>query len=173
MLLVAVFVSLLVYYSSEKPYFLPLSAAVFALACVTDALDGYLARQLDQRTTLGSYIDPIADKLLLVSGFLSLSLIPDLPAAVHIPAWVTIPVITRDMIILIGSVMIFVTTGHLKAQPLFIGKLTTVFQMMTLFFSLVSAPVQVRSILFIVTVFLTIASGVQYIRIGGRLFQAS
>ena len=71
---------------------------LFAAAGVSDALDGYLARKMNEKTVLGSYIDPIADKLLLLSGFLSLSLMTRLPAAMRIPAWVTIPIISRDVI---------------------------------------------------------------------------
>ena len=148
-----------------------MSIAVFLLACVTDAVDGYLARRLKQKTVLGSYIDPMADKLLLVSGFLSLSFMNHLPASVRIPPWVTIPVITRDAVILVGSLMIFLTTGKLKAQPLRIGKATTVSQMITLLVSLVSAPFPVRLFFFTLTVVLTMFSGVSYLRVGGKILQ--
>ncbi len=168
-LLVPVFVSALYYYSPEKNYFLPLSIFIFIFACLTDGVDGYLARKLNQKTVLGSYLDPIADKLLLLSGFLSLSFMSHLPPTVGIPAWVTIPVVTRDVIILIGSAMIFLTTGGLKAQPLFIGKLTTFAQMATLFVSLLAAPPIIQNISFVATVALTVASGIQYIRVGGKL----
>jgi cardiolipin synthase len=129
---------------------------------VTDAADGYLARRLGQHTTLGSYIDPIADKLLLVSGFLSLSLLKDLPVSMHIPGWLTLTVLTRDVVIVLGALFIFITTGTLKARPLFIGKLTTVFQMTTLFACLVALPPAVRNASFIITFFLTVVSGIVY-----------
>ncbi len=141
----------------------------FLLACLTDGLDGYIARKYRQKTILGSYIDPLADKLLLVSGFLSLSFMGHLPDSMRIPAWFTILVIARDGIILIGALMIFLITGRLKAEPLYIGKITTVFQMAALFFSLISAPEHFKIMIFITTGSLTLFSGIQYIRMGGKM----
>ena len=171
LLLVPLFVGSLLYYSPEKSFLHGASIAVFILACITDGADGYIARKLNQQTVLGSYIDPIADKLLLLSGFFSLSFMSHLPALIRIPAWVTIPVVTRDVIILIGSTMIFLTTGKLKAEPLVIGKITTFCQMITLFISLVAAPREIQAGLFVLTVLFTVISGVQYIRIGERLMR--
>lgn len=170
-LLVPVFVSCLLYYDAARTYFYPVAIGIFVLACATDALDGYIARRFNQMTALGRTIDPIADKLLLVSGFLSLSLMENLPLETHIPAWVTISVIARDIIILIGSLVVFVTTGSLKPKPLLIGKFTTFFQMLTLFLSLITAPAALRMASFVLTTALTLASGIQYIRVGGRVFQ--
>ena len=138
---------------------------------MTDALDGYVAKKFDQRSVLGSYIDPIADKLLLSSGFLSLSFMPHLPPQMHIPGWVTLCVISRDVIILIGAALIFLSTGTLKAAPLFVGKLTTVFQMTTLCAVLFEIPQEIVRLLFIVTVAFTFISGILYIRMGERMFQ--
>ena len=170
-LLAPVFVVLLSYYSPERNFLHLASIFVFLVACATDGVDGYLARKFDQKTTLGSYLDPIADKLLLLSGFLSLSLMNNLPDSMRIPAWVAVPVIARDTLIVIGSTIIFLLTGRLKAEPLFIGKITTVFQMLTLFFSIAAAPELVRTGLFVGTVLLTVLSGALYIRMGERLLR--
>jgi cardiolipin synthase len=170
-LLVPAFFMSLLYYSGESSVYRTVSLFVFLLACVTDGLDGYLARRFDQRTQLGSYIDPLADKILLLSGFISLTFMNHLPEAMRIPAWVTVSVLTRDTIILIGSAVIFLMTGALKAEPLFIGKVTTFFQMTTLFCSLAMAPESLRLVLFGVTVLLTVISGVHYVHIGGRMIQ--
>ena len=170
---VPLFIVALVYYSPERNYFYFLSLTIFLLACLSDGLDGYIARRFNQKTQLGSYIDPIADKLLLISGFLSLSFMGHLPQGMRIPAWVTILVIGRDGIILIGSAMIVLTTSHLRAQPLYIGKITTVFQMATLFLALVSAPESMKFASFVLTGLLTFFSGIQYIRIGGKMLQAN
>lgn len=172
-ILVALFVCILLYYTPERAYLMDWGLGVLVVACLTDAADGYLARKLKQQTQLGSYIDPIADKLLLISGFLSLSFMPHLPPAVKIPAWVTIPVITRDIMILLGSLMIFLMTGRLKVQPLIIGKITTAFQMGTLVISLMNVPLRLKFIFACLTVVLTLISGVGYLRMGGRLFQKS
>src|SRR5262245_34213759 len=91
--LVPVFVAALLYYSPEPTWLLAAALAIYLLACTSDAVDGLVARKRGEITTLGKYIDPIADKLLLLSGFLSLSLMTHLPPARHMPAWVTIPVI--------------------------------------------------------------------------------
>ena len=170
-LLVPVFILSLLYYSPEKEYLRLAATALFLGACLTDALDGYLARKMNQKTVLGSYIDPIADKLLLSSGFLSLSFMPHLAPSMKIPGWVAISVISRDVIILTGSMLIFLSTGSLKAAPLFIGKLTTVVQMTTLCAVLLAAPSWLERILFVTTVFLTALSGILYIRVGEKAFQ--
>ncbi len=169
--LVPVFVASMLYYSAERPYLHLAALAVFMVACLTDALDGYIARKRSEITELGSYIDPIADKLLLLSGFLSLSLIRGLPEAMHMPAWVTISVISRDVVIVIGSMLIFFTKGALKPQPIFLSKVTTVVQMATLFGALVSAPEIARSVLNGLTVLFTVWSGALYVRMGGRMLQ--
>lgn len=173
MTLVPVFIGSLFYYSPDRNFCYPLILTVFLLACATDGVDGYLARKLRQKTILGSYIDPIADKLLILSGFLSLSFMGHLPVWMHIPAWLTITVIARDVIILIGSVMVFVTTGKLTAQPLFIGKLTTVLQMASLFVALTPSPSTFKILLFSATLLVTLLSGFRYIKMGGQLIQSS
>lgn len=171
-LLVPIFIGALVYYSPERAHLAAVSFGVFLLACLTDAVDGAVARRLHQQTVVGSYIDPIADKLLLLSGFFCLSYLTNLPPTMHIPAWVTIAVVSRDVVILGGSAVIFLTTGELKAEPLFIGKSTTVLQMLTLAGALLSWPPSAQTVLYALTLSFTIASGVQYIRMGGRLVQA-
>src|SRR3989338_5453632 len=102
-ILIPLFVTSLIYTPVHPGFFQSLSVLLFVLACLTDAVDGYVARRFNQKTQLGSYIDPIADKLLLVSGFLALSFMGHLPEAMRIPAWVTASVITRDVVILMGS----------------------------------------------------------------------
>ena len=126
---------------------------------------------MNEKTEFGSYMDPLADKLLLLSGFLSLSLMQSLPADMRIPAWVTIPVISRDVVILFGSLMVFMATGKLKARPLFIGKLTTVIQMATLSLSLLMAPLILRQLFYFLALGFTVWSGALYISLGGRMFQ--
>jgi cardiolipin synthase len=172
-LLVPVFIASLLYYTPEKHFFYSIALGLFLLACVTDGLDGYLARKMSEKTELGSYIDPLADKVLLLSGFLSLSLMTHLPSEMRVPAWVTIPIISRDVVILMGSAIVFIATGSLEAKPLFIGKITTVAQMMTLFLSLLKAPFILRESFYFLVVGLTIWSGILYIGMGGRMFQKS
>ncbi len=106
---------------------------VFILAGITDSLDGLLARWLDARTTLGAFIDPLADKLLLVSSFVILAFLGD------IPRWLAVLVIMRDVIILIGYSVLFFVTGHaIEVRPTLIGKASTFFQLLTVSMALVA-----------------------------------
>ena len=170
-LLVPVFIASLLYFSPERSYFHTVAVFVYLLACITDALDGYLARKMNQETALGNTIDPIADKLLLLSGYLSLSLMPNIPESMRVPAWVTLVVISRDVVILAGCLIIFVITGALKVKPLFIGKVTTVVQMGALFASLLGLPWSLKSWLYFLAAGFTLLSGLFYIRAGGQMFQ--
>ena len=172
-LLVPVFVGSLFYYSPERQYLHLAVILIFATACLTDGLDGYVARRMAQKTEFGTFIDPIADKLLLLSGFCSLSFMPALPPPMRIPAWVTLIIISRDVIILVGALVIFIMTGHLKARPLLIGKTTTVVQMAAIFAALLPAPAAVRTVLADAAAALTGVSCISYIRFGGRMLQDS
>lgn len=168
-MLAPLFVTVLLYATPERPHLLGAAAVIFLFACATDALDGYLARFFNEQSLFGSYLDPIADKLLLTCGFLSLSLIGHLPPAMHIPAWVSVPVIARDALILIGAGIIYITTGKLKAEPLKTSKATTFVQMLTLMAALLSFPEEIRRVLFGATVAMTLISGALYVRVAGRL----
>jgi cardiolipin synthase len=103
----------------------PGALTLFVLAGISDGLDGYLARRLDQRTRLGQYLDPIADKLLLSTMFVVL-------AAVHRVPWkITILVFSRDLGILIVSMLFFFTTSIRDFKPSFWGKANTGAQIAT------------------------------------------
>src|SRR4026209_694586 len=126
MVLIPVFVSLLFYQRFV------LALAVFVLDGVTDGLDGLLARRFDQKSQLGTILDPIADKLLLVTAFIVLSMrsvFPQpLPSHLPIPFWVTVAVISRDVFILVGAAAINVVTGFRGFRPSMLGKVNTVIQ---------------------------------------------
>src|SRR5215210_1863625 len=115
MALIPVFVSLLVYQRFGWALF------VFVVAGVTDGLDGLLARNLNQGSELGRILDPIADKLMLVTAFIFLSqrniLPPPLPRHFPIPFWVTAAVISRDIFIVVGAAAINVGTGFRNFRP--------------------------------------------------------
>ena len=130
MALIPVFVSLLFY---QK--FL-LALGVFVIAGITDGLDGLLARRFHQQSPLGRILDPIADKLMLVTSFVVLSMrgvIPiPVPSHLPIPFWVTITVISRDVFILVGAAAINMVTGFRAFRPSLPGKISTVVQIMRL-----------------------------------------
>ena len=105
---------------------------IFILAGVTDSLDGALARLTNSHTALGAFIDPLADKLLLVSSFLILAFLG------HIPRWLAILVISRDVIILVGFTVLYFITGHsIAVRPTLVGKVSTFFQLLTVTLTLV------------------------------------
>ncbi len=121
MALIPVFVSLLFY---QK--FL-LALGVFVFAGITDGLDGLLARRFHQQSPLGRILDPIADKMMLVTSFVVLSMRgvypTPLPHHLPIPFWVTITVISRDVFILVGAAAINIVSGFRAFRPSFLGKL--------------------------------------------------
>jgi len=147
------------------------AVSVFGLAAVSDGLDGFLARALKQKTTLGSYLDPIADKLLLSSAYVTL-------AVLHfIPSWLTVLVISRDVIILVGATMLHLMYGPIPIRPLPISKLTTFFQLGTLL-AVLLAPLygfgqhRAMTALFLATGALTVVSGLRYMFIGVKFLTA-
>ena len=110
-----------------------LACGVFALAALSDAVDGYIARRYHQKTELGTFLDPLADKALLISGLVLLSIRfkEGTPFAL-VPLWFPILVISRDLILLAGVVLIHMVTGRVTARPRIVGKCATVFQMLML-----------------------------------------
>jgi len=98
----------------------------FGVSAICDGLDGYVARHYNQRSELGAILDPLADKLLLVSGIVLFSL--DNPHFGTFPLWLTGTIIGRDVVILIGMVVIQMTVGKVTVQPCWLGKGATVLQ---------------------------------------------
>jgi len=97
---------------------------VFAVAGVTDALDGVIARRWGKKTTLGAWLDPMADKLMLVSAFVVLTL-PNLGLANKLPLWLTALVISRDVCIVITVAIINLAIGRRTFRPSIFGKIAT------------------------------------------------
>lgn len=167
-LLVPGFVGALVYYRpGEGEGLRYLAVTLFVIGVLTDAVDGYVARAEGQATRLGAILDPAADKLFLVTAFLSLSLISSLPPQYRLPAWVPILVFSRDLIIVLGWVLIVLIKGDLTAIPSRLGKATTLFQMLTIVAFLLEWRLA-QPILW-VAMALTVLSGIGYLRRGNRL----
>jgi cardiolipin synthase (CMP-forming) len=171
-LLVPAFVVCLLYYRPGVSEWLRyLAVGLFALGVVTDAVDGYVARVGHQASRLGAILDPAADKLFLVTAFLSLSLISSLPEAYRLPAWVPILVLSRDLIIVLGWLLIVLVTGELQAKPSRVGKYTTFFQMITIVSVLLGLPF--ARIVLGVAMVLTVLSGIGYLRRGNRMLNGT
>jgi cardiolipin synthase len=97
---------------------------VFVIAGVTDALDGLIARMAGQGTSLGAWLDPMADKLLLVSAFVVLT-IPTIPMVNHLPLWLTVSVISRDIVIVGVVAIVNLAVGPRTFRPSLLGKAAT------------------------------------------------
>lgn len=139
---------------------------LFTLAIISDGLDGFVARTFKQKTVLGTILDPVADKILLISAFICLALVNTLPENLRLPPYVPIIVISRDAIIVLGSVMIHVIKGNVRISPSFWGKITTFFQMITI----VSILFQFKyaAIVWNLAVVFTVVSGIDYMIKGSR-----
>ena len=139
---------------------------LFFLAGITDGLDGFFARIRREKTQLGTILDPLADKLLLVSTFIALS------SRGMLPFWLVILVISRDLMLVMGSAVVYMMTGHLKVSPTILGKATTLLQL----FAVVEALVRDISGHFFIPRLLspllaalfTVTSGLHYVWIGAK-----
>lgn len=176
-LLIPFFVVEILYYvktGNEAHRFAGLTT--FALAAILDGVDGYIARRYNQRSELGTILDPLADKLLLVSGVILLSF-DQRPLLGQFPFWFAGTIIGRDIVILIGMIVIHTTVGKVTARPHFIGKIATVLQMISVIWVLLKwdAAFGEKWILFwtISAAVLTGVSGIFYILDGMKQLSAS
>ena len=163
-ILIPVFVSLLVY---RKP---GPALVVFAVAALTDLLDGYIARRRASQTRLGAFLDPMADKLLLTASFVTLTYLKVLPF------WIAAVVISRDVILVVGALLIYMLGGRIHPRPTWAGKAATFFQILTVLLGLLSRyfrlPFGPAPVLWLTAAF-TVVSGLQYIVQGMRFLNAA
>src|SRR5262244_4536400 len=145
---------------------------LFLLAAVTDGLDGLVARSFNQKTQLGAILDPMADKLLLVTAFVILSL-PRFTLTDPIPFWLTAVAISRDAIIVLGAAVINMTTGFSRFRPSIPGKLNTLVQVVMIVFFLVANAfgllAQYLPVVYYATLAMAVFSGLHYIAHVNRL----
>jgi cardiolipin synthase len=140
---------------------------LFVVACFSDLADGLIARHWEQRSPLGTVLDPLADKLLLVSSFVTLSIYR------LIPSWLTVLVISRDVILVLGTVILKILDYPLVIRPTPVGKTAAACQMATVFLVLAAcqwslAP-WVQKAWFVLVGLLTAVSGVQYLANGLKM----
>ena len=142
---------------------------VFVVAGVSDALDGFLARVLKQKTALGAFVDPIADKLLLAASYITMAVLGLLPE------WLTVVVVSRDVIILTGIGILLMNNRPLDFKPTIDSKITTLLQLVTVFYFLGYEyitryfVVELGQALIYGTAVVTIFSGARYVFIGFRI----
>jgi CDP-diacylglycerol--glycerol-3-phosphate 3-phosphatidyltransferase len=173
-LLVPVFVVQVLYYERTGDEWHRLAAILsFAFAAVSDAYDGYLARRYNQRSELGALLDPLADKLLLVSALVLITFVkgPHLP---NLPLWLAGTVIGRDVIQAIGfAVLHYTLGGKVPVRPRLVGKVATVLQMVSVSWALLKWPPDWLGPLALATAVFTAVSGVIYLLDGMKLLSAS
>jgi cardiolipin synthase (CMP-forming) len=159
-LLIPCYVGLLVYGKFDQ------ALIVLLVAGLTDALDGAIARMKNQYTRLGAVLDPLADKMLLISGFVTLSMI-------HlVPSWVTILVVSRDVILMLGTAVAHFTDSRVDLTPTFLGKGTTFLQLsyvvMVIFLTSRRIDLSIMLPLLFGMVAFTLLSGLHYLYRGFR-----
>ena len=182
-LMIPAFVTMAIYYGQSIERGAPLewqrftAIAIFLVASVSDGLDGYVARRYNQRSSLGVVLDPIADKGLLLSGIITLSISNwskiD-PEYGRFPAWFPVLVISRDAVILVGTAVLYFFIGpNIKVRPSWTGKVATVLQMCAL--AWVMLQLQWLSLIWVVAAagLFTLVSGVIYVLEGVRQLQAA
>ena len=181
-LMIPAFVLMAIYYGQSVQRGEPLewqrytAIVIFLVAAVSDGLDGYIARRYKQRSELGAILDPIADKGLLLSGIITLSISnwsevdPDYG---RFPAWFPVIVITRDAVILVGAAILHMLIGNkMKVRPSWTGKIATVLQMAAI--GWVMLQLRFIPLIYIVSAagVFTLISGIIYVMDGVRQLQA-
>jgi len=144
---------------------------MFIVAALTDTLDGFIARLTNQKTALGTFLDPLADKFLLITSFIVFSMNG------WLPKWLTITVISRDVIVITGWVLVYLITDTSNVKPTATGKAAIAMQLILLCYVLLDInvgflPNDIQHVLIWLTAALTIISGLHYIYRGFKLTNA-
>jgi len=172
MVLIPVFVTLVFYQRFT------LALAVFVVAGITDFFDGLLARRFDQRSHLGTILDPVADKLMMVTAFVVLSLRSvyphPIPSHLPVPFWVTVTVISRDVFIVVGAAAINIMTGFRGFRPSMLGKISTTVQIVAIATIIFAASYPHGTGYYLPTVYLivfalAVFSGLHYVFFASKL----
>jgi len=183
-LMIPVFVMLAIYYGQSVQQGAPnewlriAAITVFVLAAASDGLDGYIARHYNQKSRLGVILDPIADKGLLLTGIITLTF-----SRWHyeFPVWFFVLVIARDMVVVIGALLLHYFMGHVQIRPSWTGKTATVLQMGCIAGAMLQlewtvpvfgTPILFLNLLVIAAGLFTFFSGVGYVMNGIRQLQA-
>jgi CDP-diacylglycerol--glycerol-3-phosphate 3-phosphatidyltransferase len=180
-LMIPAFVTMAIYYGESIGRGAPLewqrfaAIMIFLLASASDGLDGYVARRYNQRSSLGVILDPIADKGLLLSGIITLSISnwsESNPEHGRFPVWFPVLVITRDAFILLGAIVLHLLNGKVRVKPTWTGKVATVLQMIAIAWVMLQFRfIPLLAIVIAAGVF-TFISGVVYLLEGIRQLQA-
>jgi cardiolipin synthase len=182
-LLIPIFVSFLFYFDANHLYLRYVLLGVFGLAMLTDYFDGLVARIKKEKSEIGQVIDPLADKLLLLTAYICLyALRRSLPLSSSIPLWVVLVIVSRDLIILLGVMILYFLKIEIPITPSMWGKFTTFFQMLTVLWVIADIPFSLKipgwqnisfsSIIWTVAVIFTLISGAGYFARGIKSINA-
>jgi len=140
---------------------------VFLICMISDGIDGMVARLFNQKSRLGAYLDPLADKTLLVTAFVLLAV------RGYLPSWLTVTAIARDVMILLGVLVLHLNRLEIKIRPSAVSKINTCLQFITLFMVLLKGYVLLPSVvydaLYYISAAFTIISGLHYMQFGLRI----
>jgi cardiolipin synthase len=152
-------VPMLVWLLVERHFALAL--ATFGIMGMSDGLDGFLAKRYNWKTRLGEYLDPLADKIMLVSAYVTLGF------GEVVPFWLVITVVLREVVILTGAGVYHLLTHQLQMAPSLISKINTLAQIIlvltVIFDQVIDLPSNLVSILIVLTLITTVASGIGYV----------
>ena len=163
------FIAALLFYIPERSYLKNIALAIFVLGVISDGLDGFIARKGKMQSKAGLILDPLGDKLLLMSAFIFLS--PMSKLNLNFPLWVSFIVISRDLIIIMGAVVIYMVKQSIDVYPTKWGKLTTIFQMLSVICILLQLKFAV--LIWWPAVIFTIISGFDYVKRGFKILYAT
>ncbi len=162
--LIPVFITSIIY--SRYDYAL----CLFIVAALTDVFDGLFARMKNQKTPLGTFLDPLADKFLLVTSFVIFSVYG------WIPKWLAITVISRDIIVVTGWFVLHFITGNLRVEPSLLGKATIWLESLLIAYILITINLpglpDISPVFFIITAGVSILSATHYMYQGLRITHA-
>jgi len=166
-LAVPFFIAVVLYYSPERDYLRNVALGIFLFAGISDVIDGYIARTRHEKTQAGAILDPLADKLLLISAFICLYKVGGQLPLTHFSLWFVVTVISRDAILLIGALLIFMVHGQMFVKITKWGKISTFFQVIAVLGMLLQWPL--LNLIWYITVVFAVISGIDYIRYGIRV----
>ncbi len=159
-LLIPFLIAVVLYYRPEKDYLRFVALGIFLVLSLSDLADGYIARKYRQQSSVGAILDPLADKLLLISAFICIYKI-SVYFTIRFPIWLIVAVISRDVILLLGAAVIFLVRGDLKVEPTKWGKSNTFAQGCCIVAILLQWPYS--PIIWDVTLLLTIGTTLDYL----------
>lgn len=166
-LAVPFFIISVLYINPAKEFLRYLAITIFIFAVLSDVIDGYIARTQHQKTKAGMILDPLADKILLMSAFLSLYWIDQSLNVIRFPPWLIITVISRDLILLLGAIILYSLRGELNIESTFLGKSNTCFQVGCILGLLLQWKFTI--VFWYLTLIMTIISGLDYVSKGIRI----